>query len=121
MAASSLPIAVWIGLILTPVTISIGQILFKLVSGGIEEFSIATVARLALDPLFILAISIYAAATILWIFVLRAVPLSIAYSFMGITYMTVPVLSALFLNETLSLRSFIGAALIISGVLVVNS
>ena len=121
MNASSIPFAVWVGLIMTPITISIGQILFKIASEKLLQANLAGFIRLALDPMFILAVSIYGAATFLWVFVLRSVPLSITYSFMAITYLAVPLLSAQFLGEILSMRSYLGAALIICGVLVVNS
>lgn len=121
MNASSVSIAVWIGLIMTPVTISVGQILFKISSEKLDQANLAGFIRLSLDPVFILAVGIYAAATFLWVFVLRSVPLSIAYSFMAITYLAVPLLSAQFLGEVLNMRSYLGAALIIGGVLVINS
>ncbi len=116
-----LPFSVWVGLLLTPIAIAIGQILFKIASGRIEKFDLSTVFGLALDPVFMLALGLYGATTLLWVFVLRSVPLSIAYSFMGITYVAVPVLSMLFLGEGLSWRSFVGAAMIIGGVIVINS
>jgi len=112
---------VWIGLILTPVAIAVGQILFKIASGRIERFDLQTILGLALDPVFMAALGLYGATTILWVFVLRSVPLSLAYSFMGITYVAVPVLSALFLGEVLTWRSYLGAMMIIGGLMVVNS
>ncbi len=120
MASLSLPVMVWIGLIFTPVAIAIGQILFKVASGRVERFDLAGLVALMLDPVFMLALSLYGATTFMWVFVLRSVPLSIAYSFMGITYLAVPVLSALFLGEVLTWRSYVGAMMIIGGLLVVN-
>ena len=120
LGSLSLAPAVWIGLILTPITISGGQILFKLASGRMLEANIAGFAKLLLDPVFILAVTIYAAATFLWVYVLRAVPLSVAYTFMSLTFVAVPLLAALFLGEILTIRNAIGAALIITGLLVVN-
>lgn len=117
----SLSPAVWVGLILTPVTISGGQILFKIASGRMGDASLAGFTRLIFDPVFLIAITIYAAATFLWVFVLRAVPLSVAYSFMSLTFIVVPVLSAFLLGEVLTFRNAIGAAFIIAGLLVVNT
>ena len=118
---ATLPLSIWFGLIFTPIAIAVGQILFKIASGRIEKFDLTTILGLALDPVFMLALGLYGATTLLWVFVLRSVPLSIAYSFMGITYVAVPVLSALFLGEVLGWRSFIGATMIIGGVIVINS
>ena len=65
--------------------------------------------------------SIYAFGTIVWIFVLKQVPLTIAYSFMGLTFCFVPLLAQLFLGEALTLRYFLGVALIIGGMVAINS
>lgn len=117
----SLSPAVWVGLILTPITISGGQILFKMASGRMGDADVAGFLRLIMDPVFILAVTIYAAATFLWVYVLRAVPLSVAYTFMSLTFIVVPSLSALFLGEVLTIRNLIGGAFIIAGLLVVNT
>jgi len=121
MFALSVPAGVWIGLILTPFTIAVGQILFKMASGSVEKFDHMAVLSLMKNPIFMLAVAIYATATVLWVFVLRSVPLSVAYSFMGITYLAVPVLSAVFLGEAMNWRIYVGAGIIITGVLVANS
>ena len=121
IASLNLAPAIWVGLILTPVTISGGQILFKMASGRMGDANVAGFIRLISDPVFILAVTIYAAATFLWVYVLRAVPLSVAYTFMSLTFVIVPTLSALFLGEVLTLRNLIGAVFIIAGLLVVNS
>lgn len=113
--------SVWVGLVLTPMVIAGGQLLFKISSGRLSEASLSGFARLLLDPVFLVAITVYALATFLWVFVLRSVPLSFAYSFMALTFVIVPLLSALFLGEVLSLRNFAGSALIIAGLLVVTS
>lgn len=117
----SLSPSVWVGLILTPLTISGGQILFKMASGRMGDANIAGFIRLISDPIFIVAIVIYAAATFLWVYVLRSVPLSIAYSFNALTFVIVPLLSVLLLGEVLTIRNVIGAAFIIAGLLVVTS
>ena len=67
------------------------------------------------------ALAIYGAGTIIWIFVLKAVPLTIGYSFMALTFCFVPLLASVFLGEALTLRYALGAALIIGGMFVINS
>jgi multidrug transporter EmrE-like cation transporter len=73
-----------------------------------------------LDPLMIAATIAYAASFILWIFALRQLPLSIAYSFSGLTIALVTVNSVLMLNETLSFYQISGIILIISGVILLS-
>ena len=48
-------------------------------------------------------------------------PLTIAYSFMALTFCLVPLLAAVFLGEAVTLRYALGAALIISGMIIINS
>lgn len=117
---ATLPPSVWAGLLLTPATIAGGQVLFKLASARLDQVSPEGFARLFLDPMFVVAVVIYGLATFIWVYVLRSVPLSIAYSFMSVTYILVPVLSAIFLGEGLTFRSLAGATLIIAGLLVVT-
>jgi drug/metabolite transporter (DMT)-like permease len=112
--------AVWFGLLGTPLLIAVGQVLFKLTSGSTGDFSPRGLFDLMLNPLLIAALALYGAGTIAWIFVLKAVPLTIGYSFMALTFCFVPLLASLFLGEALTLRYLAGALLIIGGMFVIN-
>lgn len=120
LSSLALPLAVWIGLILTPLTVAGGQILFKMAGTRMEGNGIAAFLGLILDPVFIIAMAIYGTATFLWVFVLRSVPLSVAYPFMSLSFVMVPIFAAVFLGEALNIRYFFGAILIIGGLIVVN-
>ncbi|WP_439625781.1 transporter [Shinella sp.] len=111
---------IWAGLLGTPLLIAAGQVLFKLTSGTTGEFGVKGLVALAFNPLLLLALAIYGAGTIVWIFVLKAVPLTIGYSFMALTFCFVPLLASLFLGEALTLRYALGAILIVGGMLVIN-
>ncbi|MGR6467076.1 transporter [Rhizobium sp. PAMB 3182] len=116
----SFPIMIWAGLIGTPLLIAIGQVLFKLVSSTTAGMNVAGLAALMLNPTFIAALALYGAGTVVWIFVLKQVPLTLAYSFMGLTFCFVPLLAHLLLGEALPLRYFIGVALIFGGLIAIN-
>ena len=73
------------------------------------------------DPIMIIGLAVYGLATLLWMLALKNVPLSFAYSFMALSYVAVPILSIIFLNETLSLKYWAGAGLIIAGLFVIQS
>jgi multidrug transporter EmrE-like cation transporter len=117
----SLTIAELSGLILTPVIISTGQVMFKIVSERLDAPSLNSLVRLFLDPLMLLALTIYGVGTIVWIYLLRTVPLSTAYPFMGLPFCLVPILSAYWLGEPLSWRTGVATAMIIGGLVVANS
>jgi undecaprenyl phosphate-alpha-L-ara4N flippase subunit ArnE len=115
------PIGIWVGLLGTPFLIAAGQVLFKLTSASTGGLDAKGLTGLALNPLFLAALALYGFGTVVWIFVLKQVPLTIAYSFMGLTFCFVPLMAQLFLGEALTLRYFLGVALIIGGMVAVNS
>ncbi|MFA5514951.1 MAG: EamA family transporter [Desulfuromonadales bacterium] len=100
--------------------IAAGQVLFKLTAqymartGG-DGFSVWRYA----NAYFVFAIFIYATTTLLWVWVLRSVPLNVAYPFMALAFFIVPVMSWFFLGEDLGVRHLFGNLLIISGILVI--
>jgi undecaprenyl phosphate-alpha-L-ara4N flippase subunit ArnE len=116
----TLPPAVIGLLLLTPLMIAGGQVLFKLTSQRLAAVD-APFARAVFDPVFILAVALYGVATILWIYVLKTVPLSFAYSFMALSFVFVPLLAMTFLGESVGIKTAIGSAFIIAGLLIVQS
>lgn len=118
LGLSGLSPLVSILLVSTPIMIAAGQVMFKKTSERLLERGDAGFLSIAFDPVFIAALGLYGAATLLWIYVLKAVPLSYAYSFMALTFAIVPLLSFIFLGENLSWRYGVGSALIIAGLIV---
>ncbi len=118
---SALPLPVLAGLLLTPLLISAGQILFKLTSSRAGGLDAAGLFSTLTDPYLLVALAIYGLGTVVWVYVLKAVPLTVAYPFMALTFCVVPLLAWGLLGETLSLRYMIGAGLIVAGLLVVNA
>jgi len=106
----------------TVVALMIGQILFKRAANAIggESLSNALKNQEAVMS-FLVACAIYAVATVLWVLALRQLPLSRAYMLMAAGFVLVPVLSHFVYAEPLSARFFVGAGLIVAGVLITNS
>lgn len=102
---------------LTVLALATGQILFKLASTTVE-FSLAGLWSAMVNVKLIIALVVYAGATVLWLFALKTTPLSIAYPFTAMAFFIVPVLAHFFLDETLSWNTFLGAILIAIGVCV---
>jgi len=107
-------------LLATPFMIAIGQVLFKVTSQRLvdNEGKFYTVL---FDPVMIAALAIYGSATLLWIYVLKTVPLSYAYSFMAMTFVLVPIMAYFWLGDAITLRYAGGAACIITGLLIIHS
>ena len=99
--------------------IAAGQLLFKAAAGQwrIDGWSWSTV-RSFLSPVMLIALVIYAAATLLWVFVLRTVPLSSAYALFSLAFLIVPVLARIFLGEAISTNTLVGGAIIVVGVVI---
>ena len=94
--------------------IAVGQILFKLAALRLSGDGSLWVRWL--NPYFIIALCVYGLATLLWIWVLRTVPLHLAYPLMALAFLFVPALSNIFLGEPFQPQTFFGGALIMLGV-----
>lgn len=99
--------------------IALGQLLFKSAASQwkVEGWSWATVSGL-LSPTMLAALMIYGVATVMWVYVLRTVPLSVAYGFFALAFVIVPVLAHFALGERLSANVLMGGGLIVVGILV---
>ncbi|MDD9905760.1 MAG: EamA family transporter [Rhodospirillaceae bacterium] len=97
--------------------ISAGQILFKKTSDAVAEGNL--IVSLLSSVTFWVAITLYGVCTLLWIFALKHVPLSIAYSLFSLSFIIVPTLSYFILNEPVTWRIYAGGAFILLGVTVI--
>jgi undecaprenyl phosphate-alpha-L-ara4N flippase subunit ArnE len=112
---------VWTCILLTPVIIAIGQVLFKMTGMRIEARGGSSLTQFLFDPYFVAALALYGLGTLLWVYVLRHMTLSQAYPFMAISYVLVPVASIYFFHEVLTPRYWMGLGLVIGGMLVINT
>lgn len=95
-----------------------GQLLFKVAARsfvGADSF-----IKGLLSPVLILALIVYAGVTIIWVWQLSLIDLSRAYPFMALSFVFVPLLSALMLDETIGMYYWLGISLIVVGVIVVQ-
>lgn len=94
-----------------------GQILFKAAAlrvgatGSLGERFTA----LAHNGYFAASIVLYAALTVLWIWILTFTPLSRAYVFVALSFVITPFLGAAVFGEPISVRLVIGIGLIVGG------
>jgi drug/metabolite transporter (DMT)-like permease len=97
--------------------IGIGQILFKLAAREAAD----TLLNALLSPYLLIALAIYGLATITWVWQLSMVDLTRAYPFMALTFVVVPLLSMLLLNEAVGWSYFLGVACIVCGIVVIQA
>jgi drug/metabolite transporter (DMT)-like permease len=94
-----------------------GQLLFKTAAmrgAGATALS-ERVAAVLLNGYFIVALVLYAALTVLWVWILTFTPLSRAYPFVALAFALTPALGILVFSEPASLRLAIGIVLILCG------
>jgi drug/metabolite transporter (DMT)-like permease len=97
----------------------VGQLLFKRAAGQwrVEGMSWTTVTTF-FSPTLVAAIILYGLTTILWVLVLKHVPLAIALPFNALVFIVAPVAAHYLFGEALSANTFIGGALIVAGVFI---
>ncbi|WP_028601890.1 EamA family transporter [Ottowia thiooxydans] len=94
--------------------ISLGQLLFKKAAQSIVDAS--NWQQWVFNGWLITALALYGVTTLVWIWVLRHAPLHIAYPFMGLAFLIVPVLGWMMLDEAITWQTLAGGALILAGV-----
>jgi drug/metabolite transporter (DMT)-like permease len=105
--------------LLCVVLIAAGQMLFKVAAAQwrIDGWSWST-ARGFLSPAMVLALILYGMTTVLWVFILRTVPLSAAFPVYALVFVLVPVAAHFLLNEPWSWNALVGGAVILLGVII---
>ena len=105
--------------LLCAVLIGAGQILFKVAAlqWRIDGWSWTT-ARGFLSPAMLLALLLYGLTTILWVLILRAVPLATAFPIYALVFLFVPVAAHFLLGEPWSWNALVGGGVIMLGVII---
>lgn len=105
--------------LLCVICISVGQLIFKQATNALPP------QPHLVDWLFngwlIASLCLYALTTLGWIWILRHAPLHIAYPFMGLAFLIVPVLAWALLGEPLTWQTLAGGVLILAGVTLASS
>jgi len=108
---------IYLWLLTFSVTLAVGQILFKVVARGMRGVALADgLMRLISMPMFYLALALYGAATLLWIWILSRIPLSQAYPWVALSMAAVPLLAGLVFHERVSPAYWLGIAFVMLGV-----
>ncbi len=69
------------------------------------------------SPFVLLGLLLYGVGTVLWLFALKQIDLSLAYPFVGMSFIMVFCLGVFFLNEPFNVNRLIGTVVIVSGLL----
>jgi len=94
--------------------ISVGQMLFR--KAALALPGVALWQHWVFNGWLLAALVLYGITTLGWVWVLRHVPLHLAYPFMGLAFVFVPLLGWAFLGEPLRAPTLAGGALIMAGI-----
>ena len=94
----------------------IGQTLFKIGSNGKQLDSLRNIIKVMLSPVILLALTIYAVTTVLWLYILSKTEISFAYPIQALAFPLVLVISSIIFHEQIPLNRWAGVALIFIGV-----
>lgn len=75
-------------------------------------------AAMVFSPMVLLGLALYGVGTVLWLFALRQLDLSLAYPFVAMSFVMVAGSGMIFLGEPVQPSRLIGLALIVVGLLV---
>ena len=104
-------------------TAATAHILLKIGMNEIGEINADTIktpgkliGQMITTPAILAAIPVYAISNVGWLIVLSRLNLSVAYPFLASLYVILPILSMIFLSETLSVQHWAGIVVIGIGV-----
>ncbi len=105
--------------VLCVLLIAVGQLMFKSAASHwkVDGWSWSTLTGF-LSPIMIAALVVYGLATVLWVYVLRSVPLSAAYAIFALAFLVVPLLAHFVLGERLTANVLVGGLIIVAGIVV---
>lgn len=93
---------------------SFGQVLYKFSAAAINKSG--TFLEFRAMQYFLLAVAVYGATSIIWVWILQRTQLSKIYPFMALSFIIVPLLSYFFFNEKLTPQYVMGVLIIMLGI-----
>ncbi len=107
------------GVVLTVALVCAGQLMFKhisiIINAGAHILSVPVLGYA------ILAFAVSGSGSLVWIYLLRSVELNRVYPYMAMSFVILPILSAFFFGEKLSLHYFVGIAFIALGIVAITT
>jgi drug/metabolite transporter (DMT)-like permease len=108
-------------ILLSVAGISVGQLLLKLAAVNMSNPRIPSIsiAGFGVNAYLVAGVGILGISTLLWVWVLRTVPLGIAYPFMALCFIIVPALGIFVLGEPVGWKTVVGSLLVVCGVAII--
>jgi len=116
-------------LVLTaPIIGTLGQMFLKFGMREVGEVTLlelknntlSTLLSMLSNPWILIAMPLYAGGFILWLIILSKFNLSFAYPFLALSFVLVPLVSLLILDEYISIMRWVGIFVIFSGIVIIG-
>lgn len=102
------------------VMMCIGQLLFKYGTSGKSLDSIENIIRVMFQPVIIFALLDYVLATIVWLYVLTKLEISVAYPIQSMAIPLVSILSMVFFSENFAWSKIVGLVVMLIGIFIIT-
>lgn len=118
-----LPRVVWLGLLITIVTDTVVQMVWKSAVLAVPESAgfTETIRTLTIQPMFYLLLLLFGIQFICWILLLSRADLSYAQPITALSFVSVAFCSVIFFGEKVGLVRMAGIAMILAGVWFISS
>lgn len=93
-----------------------GQVLFKAGALGKSINNLLDVIKLFFTPTVFCALCLYATTTVLWLYIVNKIELSVAMPLQSLSLPLIILCSVLFFNESVALSKWLGIIMICAGV-----
>lgn len=85
---------------------------------AIESRHIGTIARVAMNPAFLLAVLLFGVGVFFWMFALARIDLSLAYPTVSSSYVVIALASLYLFDEKITATRWLGMGIVILGIIV---
>ena len=114
----------YLALIVMSIFVAYSQVLMKKISISLDLSSIKSIFRsmigLITNLQFLLVVSLILTSSVMYLYALKGLDLSIAYSMTALNYVFVVLFSSVFLKENINFYNLIGTLCIFMGILIIN-
>lgn len=114
----------YFALLVMSVFVAYSQVLMKKISVSLDLSNFSTVVSSIIGLLknlpFLFVVFLILTSSVLYLYALNGLDLSIAYSMTSLNYIFVVVFSSIFLKEKINIYNIIGTLFIFMGILIIN-
>ena len=102
------------------ILMALGQVLFKQGAKAFNALQWSSLLNVASNPYILSGVAVYGFSTVLWVYILSRMKLSLAYPTQSFSYVLVMLAAVFLFKEPVSVKQWIGVGFIMVGVVFVS-